>query len=129
MEKSATTSFTTSAYRRDLIGATEIKSGAIHRPFSPNKKSEEILSLNCQQAYARRRTWSRTDSARWINDRSAPVLAILRRRQGNWPAHSRSLGYWLKEHTPDLFLNAHAILAAAKDDDTRDGLLPQEVIP
>lgn len=83
----------------------------------------------CLTAYARRRTWSRTDSARWLNDRSAPVLAILRRRQGNWPAHSRSLGYWLKEHTPDLFLNAHAILAAAKDDDTRDGLLPQEVIP
>lgn len=83
----------------------------------------------CMAAYERRRTWSRTDSARWLNDRSAPVLALLRRRQGQWPAHSRSLGYWLKEHTPDLFLSAHAVLAAEKNDDARDALLPQQVLP
>ena len=92
-----------------------------------NVAEQEANSTTCQQAYARRRVWSRTDSARWLNDRSAPVLAILRRRAGAWPAHSRSLGFWLKENSPAVFATAHTALLAAKTDDARETLLPQEV--
>lgn len=89
----------------------------------------ELLSEHCQDAYARRRVWSRTDTARWLCDRSAPVLALLRRRPGAWPAHSRSLGYWLKENAPDLFAAAHTALLAARDDTAREALLPKNVLP
>jgi hypothetical protein len=83
---------------------------------------------NFIRAYERRRTWSRTDSARWLSDRSAPLLAALRRRPGQWPSHSRMVGYWLKDNATAIFDAAHARLLAAKDDTARDALLPTDLI-
>jgi hypothetical protein len=71
----------------------------------------ESLEAKGRAAYERRRAWSRTDSARWLNDRSAPVLAYLRRLPGQWPAHSRQIGYWLKDERPEFFASLHARLA------------------
>lgn len=80
-------------------------------------------------AWARRRpAWTRTDSARWLNDRSEPLLAWLRRRAGRAPAHSRQMGYWLKAERPDLFNSAHTRLAAAKAE-ARETLIIDEVMP
>jgi hypothetical protein len=83
-------------------------------------------------AWERRRKWSRTETARWLNDRHAPVLALLRRRPGQWPAYMKhggtAIGYWIKENAPALFDAAHATLAAAKSDDARDALLPLQVL-
>lgn len=80
-------------------------------------------------AWAKRRpAWTRTDSARWLNERSEPLLAWLRRRAGRAPAHSRQMGYWLKEERPDLFNPAHSRLAAARAAD-RETLRLDEVMP
>lgn len=96
-------------------------------PTATSPTPAEVPS-NFIRAYERRRVWSRTDSARWLSDRSAPLLATLRRRPGQWPSHSRMVGYWLKDNAPDLFNGAHALLLAAKDDTARDALLPTDLI-
>lgn len=67
-------------------------------------------------AYSRRRVWSRTDTGRWLNDRSEPLLAWLRRRSAQAPIHSRQVGYWLREFQRPLFDRAHARLAPLTDD-------------
>jgi hypothetical protein len=79
-------------------------------------------------AWARRRpAWTRTDTARWLNERSEPLLAWLRRRSPRAPAHSRQMGYWLKDQDPTLFARAHERLARCKTPD-RDQLLTDEVL-
>lgn len=78
-------------------------------------------------AWQRRRRWSRTDSARWLNDRSPAVLAWLRRKAGSWPDHNRQIGYWLKAYRTRIFDRAHARLLGASDAE-REKLLPNEAL-
>lgn len=70
--------------------------------------------------WSRRRTWSRTDTARWLSERSEPVLALLRRRPGQWPKHTKQIGYWLREQAPNIFDRAHLALAALANDEQRE---------
>lgn len=77
---------------------------------------------------SRRSAWSRTDTARWLNDRSPAVVAWLRRRTSTAPERSKQVGYWLKEFSPRTFDRAHTVLTAAPNATTRDRLLPHEVI-
>jgi hypothetical protein len=81
------------------------------------------------EAWERRRPWTRTDSARHLNDRSEPLLAVIRRAHPQLaPAHTRQAGYWLKVHAPSLFDRAHKRLFAATDDTARNAILPTELI-
>lgn len=75
-----------------------------------------------------RNHWSRTDTARWLNDRGEAALAWLRRRPGEWPPRSKQVGYWLKEYAPRVFDRAHARLLAGETDDDRRAMLPGEVL-
>jgi len=84
----------------------------------------EILEAKGRAAYERRRAWTRTDTARWLNERSAPALAWLRRKPGAWPAHSRQLGYWVKENAPAFFDRAHARLAQLNEQARESVLVP-----
>lgn len=90
--------------------------------------AQEQMSAVHRAAYLRRRKWTRTDSARWLSDRSEAVLAWLRRKPGRWPEHSHAVGYWLKENSPRVFERAHTRLGAGKDDAARDAMLPGEVL-
>jgi len=83
---------------------------------------------NYVAAWARRRPWTRTDTGRWLNDRSEALLAWARRRLRQTPSYSRQIGYWLKENEPATFSRAHARLAACANDDDRSGLLIDEVM-
>jgi hypothetical protein len=81
------------------------------------------------EAWARRRPWTRTDTARHLNDRSEPLLAVIRRAHPQIAAaHTRQAGYWLKVHAPALFDRAHKRLAAATNDDVRANILPTDLI-
>lgn len=81
------------------------------------------------QAWARRRPpWTRTDTARWLNDRSEQVLAWLRRRRPRAPQHSRQMGYWVKENEPHVFSRVHEQLAACATNNDRERLLTSEVL-
>lgn len=90
------------------------------------KTEAELFGERCRVAYERRRKWSRTDTARWLNERSATVLAWLRRCPGEWPAHSRQVGYWVKEHAPAYFDRAHGRLAEL-DEEAREQVLLGEL--
>lgn len=72
--------------------------------------------------------WSRTDTARWLNDRAPAVLAWLRRRQGDWPLENERIGYWLNLYSRRVFDRAHARLTAGRNDEERELLLPSEVL-
>ena len=79
--------------------------------------------------WARRRTWSRTDTARHLDDRSEPLIALFRRAHPTAaPLHTHRFGYWLREHAPRLFDRAHAALTAAPDDSARERLLPTDLL-
>jgi hypothetical protein len=72
-------------------------------------------------AWERRRTWSKTDTARWLNARSPAVLAWLRRKPGDWPKQwNHTLGYWLRDSSTRVFNRAHKRLLAGGDDATRE---------
>lgn len=81
-------------------------------------------------SYAKARRWSRTDTARWLSDRSEAVLARLRRLGREGPAYSKQMGYWLKDEARDrsTFDRAHAALLTYPDDAARDAALVLEVI-
>jgi hypothetical protein len=78
--------------------------------------SAEEQSRNAQEAWTKRRpAWSRDETARWLNDRSETLLALLRRRDAaNAPSHSRNMGWWLQSHDKELFARAHAKLLGHK---------------
>ena len=81
------------------------------------------------QAWKKRRPeWTRTDSARWLNERSEPLLAWLRRRSSQAPEHSRQMGYWVKENEPVIFARAHERLARAGTNEHRERLLIEDVL-
>jgi len=83
-----------------------------------------------QQAWQRRKPWTRTESARWLNDRGPALLAHLRRAPGRWPeACPKFMGEWLKTNAAPLFDHAHAALAARKTDEARATLGPTDLLP
>lgn len=97
----------------------------VTEPASEAARREHYLA-----AWERRKKWSRTDTARHLNDRSEPLLALYRRRQpAQVVGHSRQFGYWLKEHAPAVFDRAHARLAELPDDAAREALLPTDLLP
>jgi hypothetical protein len=91
--------------------------------------SQATLTSNLIKAWAKRRTWTRTDTARWIDDRSESALAWLRRQPGTWPVHSKKFGYWLKEHDTRRFDAAHRLLSKTRSDVARDALHVGQVLP
>lgn len=95
----------------------------------PEPTHRATARANLLTAWEKRRpAWTRTDTARHLNDRSEAILALLRRRPGQWPKHTHQVGYWLKEHAPALFDRAHATLAAATLDPARERLLPSDLV-
>lgn len=91
------------------------------------KKGAQELEASGLARWEKIRRWSRTDSARWVNDRSASVLAWLRRRSGEWPAHSAQMGYWLKENSPAIFDRIHTTLAGLSPE-SREQTLPGDLL-
>lgn len=90
---------------------------------------QERLTETLHAAWNRRRKWTRTDTARHLNDRAQPLIALFRRLQPTAaPAHSKQFGYWLKDNAPAVFDRAHTRLAGAADDSARERLLPTELI-
>lgn len=78
----------------------------------------------------RRKPWTRTESARWLNDCGPALLAHLRRSPGRWPESCpKQMGDWLKINATPLFDHAHAALAARKTDEARDALGPTDLLP
>lgn len=86
------------------------------------QRNETVMSA---AAYVRHK-WSRTDTARWLNDRNERVLAWVRRNLPRAPVHSKQIGYWLREFSP-AFDRAHARLSALPAA-ARDGLLIEEAL-
>lgn len=76
-------------------------------------------SARAQAAWAKRRpAWTRTDTARWLNARSASVLAWVRRKdQAGAPGHSNQMGRWLQEYRTNDFSRAHQRLALCGTDE------------
>jgi hypothetical protein len=74
----------------------------------------EAISARAVKAWEKRRpAWSRNETIRWLNERSAGVLAWLRRRDTGAPARSEAMGRWLQEKRPEVFRRAHTRLASA----------------
>lgn len=80
---------------------------------NPTVKAQDEAVAKRQAMWARRRpAWTRTDTVRWLNDRSAAVLALLRRADAAAaPVYSSSMGRWLKDNSAALFQRAHERLA------------------
>lgn len=86
---------------------------------------------SARAAWARRRpVWTRTDTTRWLDARSASVLAWIRRHDASRaPAHSANMGRWLKDERRAAFDRAHEFLAAlGRDSARRERLNPIEVL-
>jgi len=83
---------------------------------------------NNVRAWQRRKPWTRTDTARWLNGRNEPLLAWLRRKTVKAPSHSNQMGYWLKEHAVEIFDRAHKKLAGYATDADREAVLIDEVL-
>lgn len=81
-----------------------------------------------EESYAKRRKWSRTDTARFLNDRSATCWALMRRRRGNWPREPGFFGRWLQVNEPKIFLRAHKLLASARTEQLREKLVPSDLL-
>ena len=95
-----------------------------------NDQHSEAHSLALAAVWQRRNPWTRTDSARYLNDRGPALLAHLRRSPGRWPESCpKALGDWLKLNAVPLFDHAHASLAARRSDDARDALVPSDLLP
>ena len=98
---------------------------AIQRREATDATEHEAVLV---RAWAKRRpAWTRTDTARWLNERSEQVLAWLRRKSTRAPGHSRQMGYWVKDNEPVVFDRAHARLSATLRQD-REQLLTGEVL-
>ena len=89
-------------------------------------EARQALEKNHVAGWSAARKWSRTDTARWLDDRNEAVLAALRRLPGAWP-HVRRIGYWLKDHAPEVFDRVHARLAKAGEAGA-EKLFPMEVV-
>lgn len=81
------------------------------------------------QAWNKRRpSWTRNETTRWLDQRSEPLLAWLRRRSPRAPSHSRQMGRWVKDNDPAIFARAHQRLAQCTTPQDRDQLLIDEVL-
>jgi hypothetical protein len=59
-----------------------------------------------------RPAWTRNETTRWLNERSALVLAWLRRKDpARAPAYSAAMGRWLQENRPAVYAAAHKNLS------------------
>lgn len=104
---------------------TSSQATAIVKPSA----AREACSAALVSAWERRKTWSKTDSARFISERSEPLLALFRREHAEIRLlHTSRFGYWLREHAPAIFARAHSRLAAAPNDEARNRLLPTEIL-
>ena len=90
--------------------------------MTSEKKSKIML-----ESYAKRRPWSRTDTARWLSDRQEPVMAWLRLKGVQVPGGVRQVGYWMKDKTVAWFDRVHRRLAAMEEMQ-REKLRPGEVL-
>lgn len=90
----------------------------------------EAMSAMRRKVWLKRRPdWTRSDSVRWLNERSSGVLAWVRRRDpARSPGHSNSMGRWLAEHWPVDFARAHERLAAAASEAAREQRTVLEVV-
>jgi hypothetical protein len=81
-------------------------------------------------AYEKMRpAWTRNETMRWLNDRSALALAWLRRSDSGAPTHSANMGRWLKELRPELFSRAHSRLSTpGLDEAKRSAMAVMEVL-
>jgi len=95
---------------------------------SATPQISEQYRVECQARWLRRKPWTRTETARWGNDRSEPLLALLRRRPGRWPDTSRNVGEWLKINATPVFDRIHARLGALPSDEAREALLPSDAL-
>jgi hypothetical protein len=87
------------------------------------------------EQYARRATWTRAASARWLNERASAVNAAALRH--GWLALTDHLGRTrplprqpgdlLKIHNTSVFDRLHARLAALPSDDAREAATVPEV--
>lgn len=85
--------------------------------------------ISLEKAWADRVRWSRTATARYLNDRSPALIALFRRTNpAQTPRHTRQFGYWLKQFAPGVFDRAHTRLAACADDAARERLLPTDFL-
>lgn len=88
--------------------------------MSTDVQQLEVEGGRRREAWARRRpAWTRTDTTRWLNERSATVLAWLRRADPQAPTHSRAMGRWLQAERGRFFARAHDRLAACGRDEAR----------
>lgn len=101
---------------------------AMGKVLQLEKARQEVKLAADLRGYEKRRKWTRTDSARWLNERSPEILAWLRRKPGAWPAEARQVGYWMKIYAQRHFDRAHARLLAGRDEASREAMLPGEVI-
>lgn len=82
-----------------------------------------------EKAWAAKPHWSRTATARFLDDRSPALIALFRRSYpAKAPSHTRQFGHWLKIYAPALFDRAHRLLLDCADDAARDRLLPTDFL-
>ena len=63
-------------------------------------------------------TWTKSQSCRWLDERSEQVLAWVRRRDPERaPWHSHQMGRWLKDEMPSVFARAHLRLSVERSGD------------
>lgn len=93
--------------------------------IAETRQGTEAHSLRLQTAYTARARWTRTATARWLDDRAPAAIAALRRLLRSPVPDVRQPGYWLKEHNPPLFARAHERLATLPTDAARE----QAIIP
>lgn len=87
------------------------------------------------EQYARRAKWTRSASARWLNDRASAVNAAALRHgwlaltdeMGRTRPLPRQPGDLLKIHNTSVFDRLHARLAALPSDDAREAAPVPEV--
>ena len=88
------------------------------------QRNETVMT---RAAYERHK-WSRTDTARFLNDRNERVLAWARRKLPSPPVHAKQMGFWLKEKATTVFDRAHARLAALTSDQTREATFIEDLL-
>jgi hypothetical protein len=82
-------------------------------------RSAQAIELAQVASYqATRGAWSRSDSERWLDDRSEALVAWLRRKEPAFThLHSRRAGRWLRSNRKAFFDRAHLKLAACETDE------------